>query len=388
MRYQKFQADQLFTGQALLPGNFVLITNEAGEVVDVLDEILAGGDVQVLNGLLCPGFVNTHCHLELSHLKGVIPENTGLIDFLIQVPKLREYPAEVITAAMEKAAAAMWQAGIVAVGDISNTTDSISVKQNSPLQWHNFIECLGFSNEKAAERFAFSQQVYTLFEAVMPGCNTLVPHAAYSVSEALFKLLNIAAAGKISSIHCQESEAENEWFRQKSGPLEKLYQAFDIDTSSFSPTGKNSFASFLPRMSSPEKLLLVHNVAFDRNDLTVLPLQVGRPQLFFVLCANANRYIQQQLPPVQLLREYHCPLTLGTDSLASNHQLSILAEITTLQTAFPDIPLAEMLQWATLNGAVALGMEDRLGSFEKGKQPGVLLLDMAHKDGAAVKRLV
>jgi aminodeoxyfutalosine deaminase len=66
---------------------------------------------------------------------------------------------------------------------------------------------------------------------------------------------------------------------------------------------------------------------------------------------------------------------LGTDSLASNHQLSIWAEIQALQTAFPNIPLAEMLQWATLNGAKALGMADTLGSFDKGKRPGVVCVD-------------
>jgi aminodeoxyfutalosine deaminase len=276
----------------------------------------------------------------------------------------------------------------VAVGDICNTVDSLPIKQHSPLHWRNFIETIGFSNEKAAERFAWSKGIYDQFESSHPGPNSLVPHAPYSVSEKLFALLNHASAGQIISMHSQESEAENEWYRSKTGPLEQLYQALGIDTGFFQPSGQSSLQTVWPWLDKAQQVLLVHNVAITSNELRTtnrgVSAAVGSPSdspvttrhsTFHILCPLANRYIQNILPPVELLRQHGATIALGTDSLASNHQLSIWAEVQALQVAFPSIPLAELLQWATLNGAMALGMEDRLGSFDKGKKPGVVCVE-------------
>lgn len=411
MSHQKFKGRGLFTGTQLLPGDQVLVTEADGTIVAIVPETEAGDDIQVVEGLLCPGFINAHCHLELSHLLGAIPEGTGLIPFLQAVPQLRQYPADEIQAAMERAAVSMYQSGIVAVGDICNTADSLAIKQRSPLHWYNFIETIGFSNDKAAERFAWSKAIYDKFESSHPGKNTLVPHAPYSVSEKLFGLLNEASAGKIVSIHSQESDAENEWYRSKTGPLQALYQGMGIDTNFFQPSGKSSLQTVWPWLDRAGQVLLVHNVTITSDEIQMLndelrmmnngastavdnpsnlsfnmlhstfdtphPSFPIRHSPFHVLCPLANRYIQNALPPVKLLRQNGCTIALGTDSLASNHQLSIWAEIQTLQVAFPDIPLAEMLQWATINGAKALGMADRLGSFEQGKKPGVVCVGEA-----------
>ncbi len=401
MSYQKFKGTGLFTGTQLLPSDQVLVTEADGTVVAIVPETEAGDDIQVVNGLLCPGFVNAHCHLELSHLHGAIPEGTGLIPFLQAVPQLRQYPVEEIQAAMERSAKSMYENGIVAVGDICNTADSLAVKQQSPLHWHNFIETIGFSNEKAAERFAWSKAIYDQFETLLPGRNTLVPHAPYSVSEKLFGLLNAASAGKIVSIHSQESDAENEWYRSKTGPLQALYQGMGIDTDFFQASGKSSLQTVWPWLDKAGQVLLVHNVTITSDECRMTnsgaSTALGDPRHsqfpipnssnsslniqhspFYTLCPLANRYIQNALPPVELLRQHGCTIALGTDSLASNHGLSIWSEVQALQSAFPHIPLAEMLQWATLNGAKALGMEDMFGSFERGKKPGVVCV----KNGA------
>jgi aminodeoxyfutalosine deaminase len=383
MSYQKFKASHLFTGFELLAGNNVLVTSANGAVIDIVDENNAGGDIQVFEGILSPGFVNTHCHLELSHLKRIIPEETGLIDFLMSVPKLRQFKPEAIQQAISNAEAEMYHTGTVAVGDICNTTDSIDVKQQSRLHWHNFIETIGFSNEKAAGRFAFSQDVWQQFEAIFPGRNTLVSHAPYSVSENLFGLLNDAAAGKISSIHNQESAAENEWYQTKTGDFTRLYQDFGIDTGFFNPSGKSSLQTWLPWLSKPKHLLLVHNIAISQADLTFLTNQLVNSLPFFTLCPNANQYIQRQQPPVELLRQNGCTITIGTDSLAGNHQLNMLEEIKTLQQQHKQLHITEVLRWATINGARALKMDETLGSFEKGKQPGIVLIENT-KDGNIV----
>ena len=99
------------------------------------------------------------------------------------------------------------------------------------------------------------------------------------------------------------------------------------------------------------------------------------PNLFFCLCPNANLYISGQLPDVDLLLRHGCTIVTGTDSLASNHRLSILEELKTLQYRFPHLSTATLLQWATRNGAEALQLDSVLGSFTPGRQPGVLLIE-------------
>ena len=81
------------------------------------------------------------------------------------------------------------------------------------------------------------------------------------------------------------------------------------------------------------------------------------------------------MPPIEMLMKNGAPLVLGTDSYSSNWQLSIAAEIRTIRERLPEIPMQTILQWATINGAIALDRSDALGSFEKGKTPGVVLLD-------------
>ncbi len=147
MAHKKFQSDQLFTGYKLLDANHVLITDEEGTIEDILLEPDAGDDIQKLHGILSPGFINCHCHLELSHLKNVIPPHTGLIEFLCSVVTKRNFDPEVISEEIVKAEKEMYDNGIVAVGDIGNTADTAEVKSKSKMRWQNFVEVIGFTDE-------------------------------------------------------------------------------------------------------------------------------------------------------------------------------------------------------------------------------------------------
>ena len=142
--YQKFQANQLFNGSELLNGaELVLITKQDGMVEGIVSLSEAGEDVQKLDGILSPGFVNAHCHLELSHMKGMIPTKTGLQEFVKQIVALRQVDAEAIQEAIVAAETEMVANGIVAVGDICNTADTIAAKTKGKLAYYNFIEIYG-----------------------------------------------------------------------------------------------------------------------------------------------------------------------------------------------------------------------------------------------------
>ena len=145
-----------------------------------------------------------------------------------------------------------------------------------------------------------------------------------------------------------------------------------IDNTHHQPTKSSSLRSYLNKLEKAANVILVHNTFTKQEDIAYANT---RPSTFFCLCINANQYIENALPPIELLRSNHCTIVLGTDSLASNWSLNIMDEIKTIQKHFPFLLLEELLKWATINGARALQMDKELGSFEKGKKPGIVLVD-------------
>jgi cytosine/adenosine deaminase-related metal-dependent hydrolase len=379
MNYRKYKADHLFTGSEWLSNDSVLITSPDGEIVDIVPAAGAGEGVAFFSGILSPGFVNCHCHLELSHMKGVIPEKTGMVDFLVRVIQQRGLDAEIIQKAIADAENSMLQNGIVAVGDICNTPNTVQQKKKGRLLYHNFIETMGFIEHTAAQRFEASLAVYDQFARlyrVPAESNSIVPHAPYSVSPALFQLITHFPGNHLLAIHSQESAAEREFMEKGTGDFHRLYQALHIDISFYKPTSAESLRTTLSHFLPNQSVILVHNTNTTKADLlSIANCSLPIANLFFCVCPNANAYIGNPLPDIDLLRQYKASIVVGTDSLASNHQLSVLAELQTLQQHFPHIEKRELLQWATLNGAKALQLDDVIGSFEPGKKPGVLVID-------------
>lgn len=377
----KFKADRLFDGQQFREKDSVLITDEEGRFEDIIPFADAGDDVQSLEGTLLPGLVNCHCHLELSHLKNVIPPHTGLIDFLCSVVTKRGFPAEWVQQQIALAEQEMWDNGTVAVGDIGNTADTLPVKQKSSIRWQNFVEVLSFTDEKADEQCRHYAQVAATLEAglkdnPMPHRSSLVPHAPYSISPQTFRFINEATAGQVISIHNQEHPAENELYSTGGGEYLRFFSIFGLDKSPFPVTGLSSIRSVLPYFNKGQTIFLVHNTCMPEEDIIWANAYAAEQglQLVYCLCINANLYIENKVPPADLLLKQGCHIVLGTDSYSSNWQLSIGQEIRTLHTHFPQIPEATLLQWATQNGARALRWDDDLGSFRKGARSGLTLL--------------
>ena len=377
MLYRKLKGKNIFDGYTLRGENSVLIIDENGRVEEIVDEETAGEGVEYFDGILCPGFVNAHCHIELSHLKGKIPQHTGLVDFVQQVMKVRTAEEDEKNAAMKAAAQELYNSGTVAVGDICNTTDSLLVKQSSLMHWHNFIEVSGFVGAVAQKRFEAAAEIMEAFASTLTTTAqqiSMVPHAPYSVSANLFGLINEASSTKTISIHNQECAAENELYLNKSGGFLELYRNFGIDISDFAATGKRSLESWLPYFTQQQRIILVHNTFTKKEDLKFAANYDSIEQIYFCLCPNANLYIENTLPDVALLLQENCNIVIGTDSYASNDQLNMYEEVKTICKNFPTIDLPTALQWATINGAKALELDGMVGSFEAGKKPGVVLL--------------
>lgn len=353
----------------------VLITDEAGKVCDLVSRKDAGDQIQWVDGILSPGLINCHCHLELSHLRGQIPPHSGLIRFLLDIIQHRSASADLIMQAIQEAENEMYQNGIVAVGDICNTRHTLAQKNKERLHYHNFIEVAGFSTNMAAERFNQMKVLYEEFAAQWQH-SSIVPHAPYSVSNELLDNIYQFSKNEILSIHNQESPAEDEFFKTKTGDFLSLYEQLNIDTSPFNATGKSSIQSILSHLKKEIPTIFVHNACTKNADIDFIQAYYGDhfSSVFFCLCPNANEYISKSLPEVDIFQQYDSHLVLGTDSLASNHQLNLLEEIKTLHTSFPHVSVFQMLTWATINGARALNIADQYGSFEIGKKPGLVAI--------------
>lgn len=374
---RKISADLVFPVSAPPVENGVVILDDAGTVLAVQERSLHDPvSLEVYPGVLVPGFINTHCHLELSHMKGKVDTGTGLLPFLKNVVSFREIPMEEILDAVEKGDREMWDAGIVAVGDISNKLDTAAQKDRSSIRYFSFIEMFDFLQEDWAEKtFGQYQPVFEGQSTVGGNRKSYVPHAPYTVSKALFaKVRQLNTEDVTVSIHNQETPEEDELFQTGTGGFRSFYASFNIPLDGFQPRQETAIRYALENLDPGRRTLFVHNTMTGYED--ILAAQAWNPRVFWATCPNANLYIENRLPNYQHFLQAKARMTIGTDSLTSNWQLSVLEEMKTIARFQSYIPFPELLRWATLNGAEALGFEQDFGSLEPGKKPGLNLLNL------------
>ena len=322
--------------------------------------------VEFYSGILCAGFVNAHSHIELSYLRGAIAEGEGFASFAESIGKVRgNFSEEECATAIMEADRTMWQEGVDAVGDIVNGTTSFSTKASSNIYYHNFVEVFGLRECNLMRQRQLLSHPNT----------SLTPHSTYSVAEAPFCEVCNNDTDKPLSIHFMESVSEAELYTGR-GSLHEWYGrvGFCCDFLHHKSPAKRIVAS-TPKSRS---VLLVHNCCISTRDIDTILSHFTAP-VFWVLCPRSNNYISRIRPnSVELLRSHgkSINICIGTDSLASNWSLSMVEEM----KMFSQIPLAEVLQWATINGAMALGISDKYGSIEVGKRSGIVNLTGVNLD--------
>ncbi|HKO80617.1 MAG TPA: amidohydrolase family protein, partial [Chitinophagaceae bacterium] len=261
-------------------------------------------------------------------------------------------------------------------GDICNNKLTLPQKAKGRIWYHNFIEATGFLPELADLRFNRAVDIFNAYAkqySIPVSSNSIVPHAPYSVSEELWQKIVHFPGNQLMTIHNQEAEDENSLFLNKQGEFLKFYETFKMDSSFFKASGKSSLQTYLSKFLPNQHVILVHNVHTSDEDLYYSKNSTA--QLYWCFCPNANRYITGQLPNINSFIKQDCTIVLGTDSLASNQQLSIAAEMKTIREQFSLVTPEQLLKWATMNGAKALQLDSLLGSFEKGKKPGIVLCE-------------
>jgi cytosine/adenosine deaminase-related metal-dependent hydrolase len=370
---KRFSAQFIITNSGSKLKRAVVSTDDYGTIISVDDTLIdlkEEHSVEYHNGIIIPGFVNCHCHLELSHMKGSIEPGGSLGGFLTQINNTRAAENNTIVASANTADNDMYKEGISLCGDICNTSNTFNIKKESPIKYINLIEVFGINPEKASGRMDEGIKVSEIAEEMkLPW--SLVPHSTYSMSKTLLRLLREKSENnRVTSIHFMESACEKKFIEDHSGELMESYRK-----SGFIPPRlemvKDHIDAVLNEVTSSGNLMLVHNTFAD--SATIRAVQ-KRENLFWCLCPNSNIYIENTFPPVDLFINEGCEIVIGTDSLASNTKLSIISEMISLQKHYPSLSIEELVKWATINGARALGEEEHFGKIEVGKRPGLLLL--------------
>ena len=339
----------------------VLKVSKNGLIIDILEDrkLIDPNRLEVFSGILCPGFINAHCHLELSHLKGIAQKGAGLLEFISVIQQRGHYSKEKILCAIEQAEEEMIRNGIVGVGDICNNIDTLSQKKYHKLQYYNFIETFQIHDDKVRDSILLAQSIKRKFRKEGHRA-TIVPHAPYSVSPILMQEIinSFDSSDDIISIHMQETKSEAELFQTKRGNLFAWLKTINASSSIWE---KRSKSADIFKGLEAIRFLLVHNTYTKKAE-------PGRH--YYCTCPKANLYIENTLPDYSIFDTDK--LCVGTDSLASNNSLSILEELLILKEN-SDFDLNTLLKIGSKNGAEALGFR-QLGTFENGKKPGVNLI--------------
>lgn len=339
--------------------NPIIEIDEKGVVLSVesCNEIDKEANVEFYNGVIIPGMINCHNHLEYSYVKGMIPPGGGLGEFIrsiIEIKIKQETPESDMIDAAKCWDGVMAAEGVVAVGDHNNNDYVYGVKRDSKVEYINFIELFDMDGKSAEETFYWGKE--RMEESRSYGFkSSIVPHANYTMEQDLIDLTGGdkatskgESADGIVSVHFKESLDLG-----GDGELEAIFQGLS---------------------SKRDRVLLVHSIYAAKSDIQKMQSKLG-DKISVVMCPKSNLYIENNMADYNMLKECGVVVALGTDSLSSNTELSMVKEMLCFAERYKDINLTEIVDLATINGAKTLCMEDKLGSVEVGKCPGLVLID-------------
>jgi cytosine/adenosine deaminase-related metal-dependent hydrolase len=340
-------------------------------------DAVALGEVAVL-----PGLVNAHTHIELSWMAGLVPPTESMNDWIGAVLRLRRAGAtggrDAERSAARRAIAAMRATGTVLVGDVSNQLLTPPLLREAGLGGMVFHELLGFAAEDPAARVGEAwTRIRTLRialdEADGPRLDmTVVAHAPYSVSPALFAEIVRRAGDAPLSIHLAESPEELEFLRTGRGPIRDTLEAIGSWTSAWRPP-RCSPVEYLARLGYLEPgTLVVHGVHLTDDELE--RLRAARAVL--VTCPRSNVWVGAGLPRLSHFYASRLPVAVGTDSLASVPSLNLFDELQEMRRIAPEVAASAFLDSATRVGALALGFGDDYGTLAPGKRAELTVVDL------------
>jgi len=323
---------------------------------------------------ILPALVNAHTHLELSWMAGLVPPADSFIAWVSAMLGRRfgQMPsADVVREAIVRAIGEMRRSGTGFVGDISNSLATVAPLRESDLDGVVFHEVLGFRSDEADSVLEAAVRAQEREGTSGRFPVSLAPHAPYSVSPRLFQGVRHACARTPflpSTVHVGESPEEVEFTRTGAGPWRPFLEQLGVWDDGWVAPGCRP-VEYLDRMGVlGPRLLAVHGVQCDDRELAVLRDR----GCTLVTCPRSNVHVGVGEPPVSRMYRSGVRIAVGTDSLASNSDLNLFSELAALRKLAPDVPADRLIASATLEGARALGFDDRAGAIEPGRSAALI----------------
>jgi len=328
------------------------------------------------DSLLLPGLVNAHTHLSLTSLRAHIPRHVPLLEWLATVTReAAKMSEDEVRRSVREGLESSWRAGTMALGEITTRPEGVTeIAADGRFASRVYFEFLGVSPERSERRYqAAVDHAGSLSggnDGVRPG---LSPHAPYSVWPTLWRsTAEFCRENDLRwSTHLAESPYEREFLLEGGGPLRQHLERLGVWDDRFPVPKTNIMDLWTEENILDERALLVHGLHLDPSDLDAIAVS----KAFLCLCPRSNAMLGLPPPGVRDLVERGIPLCLGTDSLASNEDLSVWGEMRAVHALMPELSPDSLLRMATLHGAQALGLEDRSGSLSPGLPARCLVVE-------------
>jgi aminodeoxyfutalosine deaminase len=322
-------------------------------------------------GVLLPGLVNAHCHLELSHLRGRLDASGGFVPWVRSLVGARaEETEEAVRERAGEAIDSLEGGGTVAVGDVSNGLAHLDLLAASRLQAIVFYELLGWDPARAdAVLEGAESRLSAARRKLREGLDVrLAAHAPHSVSPALFA--GLVSRGGPAALHLAESPAETRFLATGNGDWAAFLVERGLGHVAFTPPRLNPVTYVDGLGVLHDRLVAAHCAQVDAADTKVL----ARRGVHVAVCPRSNRCLGVGIPPVPAMLEAGVRLCLGTDSLASVDSLDLLDDAAALHREFPSLEPSAIVHMATASGAEALGFPE-LGTITPGKRAAFAYAD-------------
>jgi cytosine/adenosine deaminase-related metal-dependent hydrolase len=373
-----YQARYVFTGDGEpVPQGLVVVRGDALDYVGRPDG--RNVDAAFPHAAITPGFVNAHTHLELGGLAGKLGPPESFPDWLRQVVAFRRsQSAEQLLDAVATGIRQSLQAGVTLIGDIATAGLSLPLLSRSPLAALVFCELIGMMPHRARQSMRAAQQWLAAVRA-SPRCRPgLSPHAPYTVRAALLKRVGQLAHRRNLpvAIHWAESNEEIEFLSGKPGAMRDFLREMGAWDETREPEELGSI-DVLRSVLGGVRTLLVHANYLDPSEL------VPNRSWSVAFCPRTHAYFGHADHPFPRMLQAGINVCVGTDSLASNPDLSVLEELRFLHRCGVLRDGAALLRMGTSAGARALGFEDCAGILSPGRWADlavVALPDVAESD--------
>ncbi len=345
-----------------IAGGVVTIENE--RIVAVGTRAHADAKVQDLGDLvLLPGLVNAHTHLEFSTLSRPLGQpRMPLPEWIQLVIAGRKQQADT-TAGLTTGLRESLQAGVTTIGEIA-TSPFAAVALDILPDLTVFQEVIGFSAARIDSVFAeLQQRLHSNHPALQVGIS---PHAPYTVHpELLSKLVVLASERQMPvAMHLAESPEELQLLSKNTGPFRELLDARSMWDGKIFANGLQPL-DYLQILAQAPRALVVHGNFLSQNEIHFVAAR--RDRMSIVYCPRTHAYFGHDEYPLQRMLDAGVTVSIGTDSRASNPDLSLLGELRYLARTYKDVSPEVILLLGTLNGAEALGIAGSVGSLAPGK---------------------